>query len=365
MAILGIDASRANKPRKTGTESYAWHLIRLLQKYVPPETEVLLYTRDRLEPGLVPSVSNWKEKILYWPPRRFWTLARLSWEMLRRPPDTLWIPTHTLPFFTPKSVVTVHDVGFMARPELYNLPDRLYHIFSTARIIKNAAHIITVSEFSKKEIIKFCKVPADRVSVTLLSADFKFRPKSAQEIKTILAKYRIDEPYFIFVGRLEKKKNINGLLAAFALFRAKHQNSKLVLVGKSGFGWEEARKLCPNGSVVELGWAESADTPALIAGALALILPSHYEGFGLPVLEAFASGTPVIASKTASLPEVGGEAALYIDPNKPEELASALGRIYKEPELRTKLSAAGLERAKLFTWEKTAEATWDVLKRFL
>lgn len=365
MAILGIDASRANKPRKTGTESYAWHLIRLLQKYVPPETEALLYTRDSLEPSLRPSAPNWKEAILSWPPKFLWTLARLSWEMFRRPPDLLWIPTHTLPFFAPKSVVTVHDVGFMVRPELYKSADRIYHLFSTARIIKNAAHIITVSEFSKKEIIKFCKVPADRVSVTPLAPNLEFRRLPELEIKKVLAKYGINEPYFIFTGRLEKKKNIGGLMAAFAAFRAKHQNAKLVLVGRPGFGWEEARKFCSNGSVIELGWARSADLPALVSGALALVLPSLYEGFGLPVLEAFASGTPVIASRAASLPEVGGEAALYVDPEHPEEMAAAMGRIYKEPELRAKLSALGAERVKLYSWEKTAEATWEVLKRFL
>lgn len=365
MKILGIDASRANKPRKSGTESYAWHLIRRMQKYVPPETEVLLYTEAKLESSLIPATANWKEKILSWPPRILWTLIRMSAEMIRRHPDVLWIPTHTIPFFAPRTVVTIHDVGFLARPELYKLSDKIYHYFSTRRIVKNAEHIITVSEFSKREIMKFYNLSPERISVTPLAADVSFYKRSPDEIKDIQEKYHIGEPYFIFVGRWEKKKNIDGLLRAFFIFRQKHQKVKLLLVGKPGFGWKESRKNYPLDAVLQMGWVESKDMPALISGALALILPSHYEGFGVPVLEAFACGTPVIASNSGSLPEVGGEAVIYIDPNKPEELAAAINRIYKEPELRAKLASAGIARVKLFSWEKTGEATWNILRRFL
>lgn len=365
MAILGIDASRANKPRKSGTEVYAWELIRNLQKFVPPEAEVLLYTEGKLEKSLVPAAPPWKERRLPWPPKKFWTLGRLSWEMWRRPPDVLWIPTHTIPFFAPRTVVTIHDVGFLARPEFYKLSDRIYHLFSTRRIVKNATAIITVSEFSKKEIIKYCRVSEDMISVIPLAADEIFYPRQAAEIKQILAKYGLSEPYFIFVGRWEKKKNIDGLLRAFFIFRQKHQKVKLLLVGKPGFGWKQAKKDCSPEAIIELGFVEQKDMPALISGALALIFPSHYEGFGIPILEAFSCGTPVIASNSGSLPEVGGEAVIYIDPNKPDELAAAMNRIYKEPELRAKLASAGIARVKLFSWEKTAEATWNILRRFL
>lgn len=365
MAILGIDASRANKPRKSGTEVYAWELIRNLQKFVPPEAEALLYTREKLESTIRPTAVNWKEKILSWSPHFFWTLIRMSAEMFRRHPDVLWIPTHTIPFFAPRTVVTIHDVGFLARPEFYKLSDRIYHLFSTRRIVKNATAIITVSEFSKKEIIKYCRVSEDMISVIPLAADEIFYPRQATEIKQVLAKYGVSEPYFIFVGRWEKKKNIDGLLRAFFIFRQKHQKVKLLLVGKPGFRWKKAKKDWPLDAVIELGWVESKDMPALISGALALILPSHYEGFGIPVIEAFACGTPVIASNSGSLPEVGGEAVIYIDPNKPDELAAAMNRIYKEPELRAKLASAGIARVKLFSWEKTAEATWNILRRFL
>lgn len=365
MSILGIDASRANKPRKSGTEVYAWQLIRNLQKFVPPETEALLYTREKLEQSLVPVVSNWKEKILFWMPRIFWTLGRLSFEMWRRPPELLWVPTHTIPGFAPRTVVTIHDVGFLARPELYKLSDRIYHYFSTRRIVKNAEHIITVSEFSKREIMKFCNLPSERISVTPLAADVSFYKRSPDEIKAIQAKYSIYGPYFIFIGRLEKKKNIGGLMRAFVLFGKKYPKARLLLVGRPGFGWKEARKNYPLDAIRQIDWAQSKDLPALISGALALILPSHYEGFGIPVLEAMATGTPVICSNTTSLPEVGGEAALYFDPYKPEELVSVMRRIYKEPELRDAMSRKGLERSKLFSWEKTAEATWNILKMFL
>ncbi len=365
MEILGIDASRANKPQKTGTEIYAWQLIRHLQKIIPPQTEVVLYTREQLEGALAPESPSWKEAVLAWQPKRFWTLGRLSLEMKYNPPDLLWIPTHTIPYCAPKSVVTIHDVGFLSRPDLYSAADKIYHRYSTARIVKEAKHIITVSEFCKREIIKFCALPPERITVTPLAADPCYRPATDSEVSRALALYGIRGPYFIFVGRLEEKKNISGLLKAFAAFREKHQKGQLVLAGRPGYGVRAERisKEYPEARV--LGWTRQEDMPALISGALALILPSHYEGFGIPVLEAFASGTPVIASNAASLPEVGGEAALYFDPARPDELASAMGRMYKEPELRLNLRQKGLERAKLFSWEKTAQATWDALRRFL
>lgn len=357
---LGIDASRANKKEKTGTEWYAWEMLRRLPKYIPPELEVLLYTREPLEKSLIPEAKNWIEEQLDWPPRRVWTLIRLSYEMLRRPPDLLWIPTHTIPFFAPKTVVTIHDVGFLARPDLYNAVDRAYHQFSTSRIVKNAQHIFTVSEFSKQEIVKFCKVSPERISVTPLAASEAYRQHTETEINAMRIKYNLSKPYFIFVGRLEKKKNIDGLVKAFSIFREKNKDTELILVGRSGYGADAARETISGVRV--FGYVDRKDLPSIVSGAIAFILPSHYEGFGIPVLEAMASGTPVISSNAGSLPEVAGNAAIYIDPNNIEEIAHAMSRIWSESALGAQLRERGYLRAKDFSWDKTAELTWRKLE---
>lgn len=366
MKKLGIDASRANKPQKTGTEWYAWHLIRELQKIIPPSVEVLLYTCDKLDSKLAPRVSHFREVRLNWPLRKFWTLGRLSLEMKRRSPDLLWVPTHTLPFSAPKSVVTIHDVGFLSRPDLYKTGDLVFHKFSTKRIIYDATHIITVSEFSKREIIKHCGTKEEKISVIPLAPATAHRQYFKDEIQGVLNKHSLSKPYFIFVGRIEKKKNIKGLLQAFSFFRKKNPEAELVLAGKAGYGGERALLAAEARSGLHvIGYAEEGDLPALISGARALILPSFYEGFGLPVLEAFACGTPVIASSVGSLPEIAHGAALLFDPLKAGELFLAMENIYSNPRIREELREKGLLRAQQFSWTKTAAETWRVLEKFI
>lgn len=379
--VIGIDASRANVAKRTGVEWYAYHLIQELKGIIPDSYRVVLYSREPLMDGLEVLPSHWESRVLAWPPRRLWTQGRLSLEMLTRPPDLLFSPVHVLPMILPKrAIVTVHDVAFMAVPQAYAFFGSPYLRFATW-FATRFARVLTVSEFSKSEIVKFFHADPARITVTPLGLDAsKYSPSMGPSPK--------DDPYFLFVGRLEKKKNLAGLLRAFKIFKEHHENDphRLVLVGKRGVGYDQAMmefEACPSfpdggpktappsaegglgGSILrwvdELGYVAQEDILALYAGATAFVFPSWYEGFGLPILEAFASGVPVIASRTTSIPEVAGDAALYIDPAAPEKIAQAMETIVNDASLRERLITAGRARAQQFTWRATAEKTWTAL----
>ncbi len=369
--VIGIDASRANAAKRTGTEWYAFHLIQRLKKIIPGTYQIILYSKEPLRDGLEKLPPNWESHVLKWPPGRFWTQIRLSWEMLRRPPDVLFVPAHALPLILPKApVTTIHDVAFMAEPKAYTFAERLYHRFAAKFAVRRAVSIFTVSDFSRAEIEKYFHADVTKIKVTPLGYDEEHCRRAADqsEIEPVLTRYKIKQPYFLFVGRLEAKKNLAGLIEAFSRFGEKHPEYGLALVGKRGVGCDQAMKTLSHRPVLrkritEAGYVCEDDMRFLYSGATALVLPSWYEGFGLPVVEAFACGTPVIASDRASLPEVGGDAALYVDPADPDDIAAAMTRLVEEAGLAAELSAKGLARVREFSWDRTAELTWEELRR--
>jgi len=375
MALIGIDASRANARERTGTEWYSYHLIQALKKLPVPGLEVVLYSKKFLQDGLEEFPPGWDGKILYWKSQRFWNQFRLSWELWRHPVDLFFQPTHTLPIFKPKrTVTTLHDIGFERLPQLYRPGELRYHRHSARLAVKRAARILTVSEFSRREIIERYKLPPERVIATPLAVDgTRYHaniPEAAKD--AVLTKYRLSRPFLIYAGRLEEKKNIVNLVHAFAIFkgwRGVGDPVKLLLVGTPGFGFERIKKeIAARGlqdSIVMPGYVPEDDMPALVACARMLVLPSWYEGFGLPILQAQACGTPVLAADAASMPEVGGNAALYAKPEEPEHIAMAMKTLMDENTLWERHRAAGLENVKRFSWDDTARRTMNVLLEVL
>jgi glycosyltransferase involved in cell wall biosynthesis len=372
MTLIAIEAARPNRPEKTGTEWYGYHLIQEMKKIADPEDRFILYTNAPLHSGLeaMPN-GNWEEKILKWPLPRFWTQGLLSLEMLFHPPDVLFIPAHAMPFIHPdKTVVTLHDVGFERHPDFYSKPDLWYHRWSVKYVIKEAAKIITVSEFSKKELVELCGAPAEKIEVTHLGYDAeRYRSDyDRDKIRAVFQKYQIREPYLLYIGRLEKKKNIQLLVEAFGEFKKKNKGDRhhLALVGRPGFAYDKIKQTIERynlkGWVIETGWIQEEDVPYVMSGAEVFVFPSLYEGFGIPLLEAMACGTPVLASSAASLPEVGGDAVMYFDATKIESAISALEKILGDQALKRDLRERGLARAKNFSWAKTAEKTLAILK---
>lgn len=369
--LIGIDASRANRKERTGVEWYAYHLIQKLKGVIPPEYRVALYTEEPLRDGLERLPPNWESRVLGWPPRRLWTQARLSWEMLRRPPDLFFVPAHVIPAITAKrTLTTLHDVAFMALRGAYRPAGREYLKLMYRHAVRRA-RILTVSEFSKAEIIRYFGANADRIDVTHLGYDEdRFGPATDDEIRARLNAYGVRRPYFLFVGRLEAKKNLRGLLAAFREYKKMRPDdeAKLVLVGKTGYGYDAEMQTMGERermSVVQKGYVAPDDMRCLYAGATAFVFPSNYEGFGIPLLEAFACGTPVIASDVTSIPEIAGEAALYVKPSDTVGIAQAMARLADDAELRALLAAKGAARLRAFSWQHTAERTWGVMKKML
>ncbi|MCK9361572.1 glycosyltransferase family 4 protein [Patescibacteria group bacterium] len=364
---IGIEASRANRPVKTGVEWYAWHVIQQL-KALPgaAKHQWSLYSNSPLQGGLQSGPANWKERRLSWPPRYLWTQARLSWEMRRRPSDVLFVPAHVLPVISPKkSVVTVHDVGFKRFPEAYKKIQVAYHEITTRDIVRRNARIITVSEFCKREIVELYGAKPEHIFVTPLGLDHdRYRPQTV----------RPEKPYLLFVGRVDKKKNLITLVRAFELVADEFPHLELKIAGTfsgpAGLSTTGAKELMEaiqfspyQDRIDMLGYVKEEEKPALLSGASIYIQPSIYEGFGLPPLEAMACGTPTICADSTCLPEVVGEGnALFFDPKDTEALASAMRRILSEPTLREDLIQRGLARAKQFAWNRTAEETLRILE---
>jgi glycosyltransferase involved in cell wall biosynthesis len=230
--------------------------------------------------------------------------------------------------------------------------------------------IVTISEFSKKEILGFFKYPADKIKVVYCGIDLNtYRPDISEEkINITCKKLEIPREYILYLGTLEPRKNIERLIEAYSLFLDKNKNDSLpVLVIAGGKGWiyesifKKAKELNLDKTIIFTGYIADEDKPALLAGAICFCFPSLYEGFGLPPLEAMACGTPAVVSNAASLPEVIGDAAIFVDPYNIENLADCIEKLVFDEDLRYKLGNLGLERVKRFSWEKLSEELYKDL----
>ncbi len=371
--VIGIDASRANRPNKTGTEWYSYYLIKQLAA-IDRHNRYILYSDKPLETGLAElcqQYPNIESKVLHWPFGRLWTLGRLTLEMIVRPPDVLFVPAHVLPLLSKAKLVnTIHDVGFMVFPGLYGRQAARYLRWSTKWALAKAQRLIAISEFTKQEIQRYFSADLSKITVVYNGYDGKvYRPEDEPgRDGRVLADYDIKQPYLLYIGRLESKKNITGLLNGFRQYCQDNPQSrlKLVLAGKRSCDFAQISNLLTDPILtekcLELGWVPETDLSSLLRKAQAFVFPSWYEGFGLPVLEAMAAGTPVLSSNASSLPEIGAEAVLYFDPADAADLATKIELITEDKGLRQRLIEAGLARATNFSWTKTAQETLKVLE---
>ncbi|MCL5257103.1 MAG: glycosyltransferase family 4 protein [Chloroflexi bacterium] len=361
---IAIDASRAAIATRTGTENYSLQIISHMALIDDADDFSLYYNSGSLDSLGLPA--SFALQPIPFP--RLWTHVRLSAALVSQRPDIVFIPAHVLPAVCPaRSVVTLHDLGYVHFPKAHTWPSRLYLQASTWFSARYASHVITISEASKRDIMRYCGVPAGKISVIYHGYDQSYRPLEAPRAAPVAGKYAIDSSYFIHVGTLQPRKNIPRLIRAFSAFKDQGWPHQLVLVGKKGWLYDSiaaAVEASPHSGCIRLlGYVDNNDLPALVARASALVIPSLYEGFGLPALEAMACGTPVIASNTSSLPEITADAALPVDPLDEKAICDALCRVASDPDLREKLSSAGLARAARFSWERCARETLEVLKR--
>ncbi len=372
--IIGVDASRANRPKKTGVEWYSYQIIQYLKRL--PEAgrhSWLLYGNTPLTHGLEQGPAAWHEVSLHWWPKYLWTQLRLSWEMWRRPPEVLYVAAHVLPRIIPRrTVVVIHDVGFHRLPHLYKPIQRWYHEWSTRDILKRASKIITVSEFSKAELVDAYQANPAHIEVIHLGMDHDRYVRQEEFVALqILERFQLTTPFFLCIGRIEYKKNISVVIRAFEAFMAGEHHGdedfQLVLAGQPGVGYQEIEALVAESPVRErirlLGYITEEEKIALLSTAAALIHPSWYEGFGIPIVEAMACLCPVICSRLEALLEIGGEShARWFDPNSARELAEQmedLARADVEPE-EVRLREAAIW-SRQYTWERAAERTLEAL----
>lgn len=421
--IIGIDASRANRHHRSGTEWYSYYLIKEIAR-LDSRNEYILYTDKPLGADLSNLISpdksnnhpdfdqngfqiitsphnNFKAKVLNWPFQFLWTQGRLSLEMLISKPDVLFVPSHTLPLIHPKkSVVTIHDIGFERDRTIYkkkalgpgkgksrSLLNFLVKIFTRGKYnsnsldylawstlfgLKRATKVITVSNFSADEIRSIYGKelnPEIFSKISVVHNGFnqeKFKINlDRDKIKTVLNKHELTKPYIFYLGRIERKKNIPRLIEAFSQVVKFNPEVQLVLTGDASYGFDEVKYLISefglDDKVIKTGWVEEDDLPYLYAGSEMFVFPSLYEGFGIPLIEAMACGVPVCCSNAPAITEVVDGAAYAFDSQNSIDMAEKMSRILNDRNLKTELIQKGLEQAKKFSWHQSAKETLEIL----
>ncbi|MBI2939214.1 MAG: glycosyltransferase family 4 protein [Chloroflexi bacterium] len=363
---IAIDASRAASGQRTGVEGYSYHLLRHLLAIATPH-RLTLYCNQSLPPEVLSTGPSARLRSI--PQPRLWTQTRLAAALLHDRPDVLFVPAHVLPVLRVcRGVVTVHDLGHLDYRFAYP-PARWWYLhLGTWYSVRAASRVIADSQTTRDDLVRRLGVAPARIDVVSLGYDPAFRPLAGAEVAPVIARYGLDRPYFLAVGTIQPRKNYRRLLEAFArLDETDRRRHRLVIAGKPGYGADDvyraATALGLGDAVRFLGYTPEADLPALLNGAVALVFPSLYEGFGLPTLEAMACGTPVVASRAGSLPEVVGEAGLLVDPTGPENIAGALARLIAQPSLRADLRERGLVRSQQFSWARCAAETLSAIER--
>ena len=367
---IWIDGKEANVYQRVGSGQVAFELLKNIENLDHQNNYTILLT-DKPLPDLPKERSGWKYKILR--PGRLWTriAVPLYYHLVKIKPDVILSPTHYIPaFIKAKRVPIIFDLAFIHFPSMFKKDD-LYKLTNwTKSSVLESSHIITISESSKADIIKSYKVPEEKITVAYPGYDEQIFGVIKDEEKTnnVLEKYRISGNYIIYIGTIQPRKNLLRLIRAFKTI----ENCKLVIAGKiKGKGkqaWmneailSEPKNLAIEEKIIFTDFIPSSDLPYLLAKAKAFILPSLWEGFGIPVVEAMACGTPVIVSKVSSLPEVAGEAGIMVDPESEDQIEQAIRLLVTDEKLRVRLSKKGLIQAKKFSWEKMAKEVINILE---
>jgi len=351
-----------------GNESYAANLIEGLARIDNVNAYTLYVTTNEASDRYCRRWPNFTVRLT----RPHTPLIRipltLSAELRRNPVDVLHVQFTAPPFCPCPVVVSVHDLSFEHLPNTFNRRSRTQLRLTVRRSVRRAAHVLTLSEHTRKDVIDTYGVAADRVETIPIAAAPHFGPVSDdKELQRVRHTYGIDSDYILSVGSIQPRKNLVRLIQAYELLRDNHSTvklPKLVLVGKRAWLYDETlRALEKTGlkeRVILTGYVPESDLPPLYSGALCLVYPSFFEGFGLPPLEAMQCGTPVIIGNKTSLPEVVGDAAISVDPFDLHAIARALEDVVNKPALREELRVKGFARARMFNWEETARRTLKV-----
>ncbi len=364
---FGFDR-KTGLPLRVGSGEVSFELLKYLSE-IDNKNEYSVFLPVKPSADMPGESKNFKYVVFH--AKKLWTLIGLSMKLKNYKLDVFFSPTHYLPFMTnAPSVISILDVSYLKFPQAFKRKDLYMLKYWGGFSIKKAKAIITISKSSRDDIIRSYHVPGDKVKVVYpgIKKDLRFKIKDLS-METLKKKFGIESPYILFVGTLQPRKNIIRLIEAFSLLKEqgiKNEELQLVVVGRKGWMYEEILDAPAKYNVREkvkfLDSVEDSDLPSLYKNALCFCLPSLYEGFGLPVLEAMQYGCPVVTSNVSSLPEAGGDAALYFDPENVQDIVRSLKLITENSKLREELIKKGYEQAAKFSWEKSAKQTLQILE---
>ncbi len=358
---IGIDTSIA-RINQAGSGVYAASLIEALQRIDSADTYCLF--ADSIQRQM------WQRKTLRSRLQTIyhdlaWTHLWLLWRAHQERIDLLHVPSSVMPVHAPcPTVISILDTTVLQMPQNFNFWQRTYSRVFIPLSARRASRIVTISEQSKRDIVRCLHVVPEKVTVTYLAASPRFKPVSAQAVRSVRQRYRLDS-FILTVGTLEPRKNLSRLLEAYALLE--ETPYQLVHAGPQGWLFDDVLaqvdRLGLRDKVRFLGYVPLDDLVGLYNAASVFVYPSLYEGFGIPILEAMGCGCPVITSNVSAIPEVAGDAAQLIDPYNVAELASAIRRVLDEPGLADTMREKGYAHDRLFSWERCAQETLDVYRR--
>lgn len=381
---IGFDGSRAFSRSRTGTENYAYQLLKALSK-IDTENKYLIYLR-----GGVKTNDNWPKNFIFKRINlpRLWTQLGLAACTFTDSLDLLFIPSHTLPLIRKpglNTVMTVHDLGSEYLPGMHQIKQRLYLDFITRFQLKTATKLIAVSKSTKLDLVKKVGIEAKKVEVIYEGIN-NFHAVNDDIERAVLKSLDIErKKYFLFVGTVQPRKNLIRLIKAykgfleimenyhprttrFAKASARQANYKLVIAGSKGWLSEDIyalpKKIGLEKDVLFTGRVNDAELAVLYKNTLALTYPSLFEGFGLPILEAYSAGIPVLTSNISSMPEVAGKGAILVRPDQTTDIIGAMIKLATDSKLRDNLVKEGKKQLEKFSWEKCARETLKVFKEY-
>lgn len=377
--IIGIDGNEANVACRVGANQYAFELLHALHDLpAAKKHEFIIYLRQNPLPDMPQLATWWKYKVFG--PKRLWTQIALPISLFsgRERPNVFFSPGHYRPRWSPvPTVISIMDLGYLRFPGQFAKRDLMQLRAWTSISLKKANHIIAISQSTKNDIMKYYKIPSEKITTSYPGYDRKQFHTNIKVKKETLGKYGVNGEYILFLGTLKPSKNIEGIIEAFRLLGSwapgnpkpkslmtKEPNDlSLVISGKKGWLYgpifQRVKDLGLQKRVVFTDFVEEDDKPVLIAGARVLVSPSFWEGFGIHLVEAMACGTPVVVSNTGSIPEVVGSAGVLVNPDDSKDIADGIKKVFVHREIYSK---RGLERAKQFDWRKTADQTLRVLE---
>lgn len=347
--------------RKTGNETYMRNLVEQLSALEQPEMDLHFY---HTLPDKAYERRAWRGRVHRLRPHASVLRIPLSFPaaLFAHGIDLAHFQYFAPPLCRCKTIVTIHDISYEFFPEYFDPRERACMKLLIPLSGRRAAHVITISEYSRKQLIETYGLREERVSVTYLGVSPDFRRLPEQQARAVTERFGLDEPFILGVGNVQPRKNLIRLIRAYARLRKeKSIPHQLVLVGqaawKAGEVQDEIARLGVAGAVKTTGYVSDAELVGLYNRAGLFAFPSLYEGFGLPIVEAMACGTPVVTSNVTCMPEVAGDAALMVDPLSEREISQAILRVIDSAPLASRMRSKGLEHCRRFNWRKVAEQT--------